>query len=38
MDEFIYKLKKLFGERIVDDSFIINLKQYNAVKDKSAWS
>jgi pyruvate-formate lyase-activating enzyme len=38
MDEFIYKLKKLFGERIVDDSFIINLKQYNAVKGKSAWS
>lgn len=37
MEEFTYNLKKLFGNKVMDDSFVINIKQYNAIKDISAW-
>lgn len=37
MDYFTIKLKRLFGDRVMNDSFIINLKQYEAIKERSAW-
>jgi pyruvate-formate lyase-activating enzyme len=38
MDYFTTKLKILFGEKIMNDSFIIDIKQYEAIKEGSAWS
>jgi len=37
MDKFTDKLKYLFGDRIMDDSFVIDLKQYEAIKNGPAW-
>jgi hypothetical protein len=34
---FTMKLKSLYGDRVMDDSFIIEIKQYEALKDGSAW-
>jgi pyruvate-formate lyase-activating enzyme len=38
MKEFATKLKRLFGDNIMNDSLIIDLKQYEAIKEGSAWS
>jgi uncharacterized Fe-S cluster-containing radical SAM superfamily protein len=38
MDYFTTKLKRLFGDNVMNDSFIIEIKQYEAIKDGSAWS
>jgi uncharacterized Fe-S cluster-containing radical SAM superfamily protein len=38
MEYFTTKLKRLFGDNIMNDSFIIEIKQYEAIKDGSAWS
>lgn len=37
MDYFTTKLKRLFGDDIMEDSFVIDLKRYEAIKDKPAW-
>jgi organic radical activating enzyme len=38
MELFSDKLKRLFGDSIMDDSFIIDIKQYEAIKEGPAWN
>lgn len=38
LNKFLYKLEILYGSRIMEDSFIIDIKNYEAIKEKSAWS
>ena len=37
INKFKDKLTSLYGEHILDDSFIIDIKKYEAIKDAPAW-
>lgn len=38
LNKFLHKLEILYGSRIMEDSFIIDIKNYEAIREKSAWS
>jgi hypothetical protein len=38
LNKFLYELKNLYGGKVIEDSFVIDIKQYKAIKGGSAWS
>ena len=37
LNKFLHKLETLFGPKVIEDSFVIDIKQYEAIKERSAW-